>query len=105
MQEYAEEAVAIQMPILQKVLVQQARVKNGTIWKEHPEVLERAMKESDRWDNLAEEGLSDKEIKATFFQKVPMKIFAWNANREKDTIMTPYDSIKYHRQMLQTAFM
>ena len=33
-----------------------------------------------------------------------MKVFAWNAKREKDTIMTPMDSIKYHRQMLQTAF-
>lgn len=105
MQEYAEEAVAVQMPVLQKVLIQQAKVKNGGVWKEHPEVLERAMKESDRWDNLAGEGLSDKEIKATFYKKVPMKIFAWNAKREKDTVMTPYDSIKYHRQMLQTAFM
>lgn len=34
-----------------------------------------------------------------------MKVFSWNAKREKDTVMTPYDSIKYHRQMLQTAFM
>jgi penicillin-binding protein 1A len=105
MQEYAEEAVAVQLPQLQKALNQRPIVKNGTIWKEHPEVLERAMKESDRWRNLADEGLSDKEIKATFYQKVPMKIFAWNAKRETDTVMTPYDSIKYHRQMVQTAFM
>ena len=34
-----------------------------------------------------------------------MKVFAWNSKREKDTVMTPYDSIKYHRQMMQTAFM
>ena len=34
-----------------------------------------------------------------------MKVFAWNAKRELDTVMTPYDSIKYHRQMIQTAFM
>ena len=34
-----------------------------------------------------------------------MKVFAWNSNREKDTVMTPLDSIKYHREMLQTAFM
>jgi penicillin-binding protein 1A len=105
MQEYAEEAVAIQLPQLQKALNLRPIVKNGTIWKEHPEVLEKAMKESERWHNLADDGLSDKEIKATFYQKVPMKIFAWNAKREKDTIMTPYDSIKYHRQMVQTAFM
>ncbi|MES1220536.1 MAG: transglycosylase domain-containing protein, partial [Bacteroidota bacterium] len=39
------------------------------------------------------------------YKKVPMKVFAWNAKREKDTIMTPIDSIKYHRQMMQTSFM
>lgn len=105
MQEYAEEAVAQQLPVLQKALVKQSKLKNGTIWKEHPEVLERAMKESDRWRNMAADGLSDKEIKAAFREKVPMKIFAWNSKREKDTVMTPLDSIKYHRLMFQTAFM
>ena len=59
----------------------------------------QAMKQSDRWQNGEDDGLSDKEINASFYQKVPMKVFAWNAKREKDTIMTPYDSIKYHRQM------
>src|SRR5258705_7866400 len=105
MQEYAEEAVTVQLPVLQKALNSQAKVKNGIIWKEHPEVLDKAMKESERWKNLADDGLSDKEIKATFYKKVPMKIFAWNPKREKDTVMTPYDSIKYHRQLLQTSFM
>ena len=78
-----------------------AILKTGTVWKGHENVLEQAMKQSDRWKNLAEDGLSDKEIKATFYKKVPMKVFAWNAKREKDTIMTPYDSIKYHRQMIK----
>jgi penicillin-binding protein 1A len=105
MQEYAEEAVTVQLPVLQKALNAQAKVKNGSIWKDHPDVLERAMKESERWKNLADDGLSDKEIKLTFYQKVPMKIFAWNAKREKDTVMTPFDSIKYHHQLLQSSFM
>jgi penicillin-binding protein 1A len=34
-----------------------------------------------------------------------MKIFAWNAKRTTDTVMTPMDSIKYHRQMMQCVFM
>lgn len=34
-----------------------------------------------------------------------MKVFAWNPNREKDTVMTPMDSIKYHRAMVQAGFM
>lgn len=105
MQEYAEESVASHMPTLQKALVSQGRVKNGSVWKEHENIIEAAMKQSDRWKNLADDGLSDKEIKASFSKKVSMKIFAWNSNREKDTVMTPLDSIKYHRQMMQTAFM
>jgi penicillin-binding protein 1A len=105
MQEYAEEAAASQMPVLQKNLNAQSNIKKGTVWKGHENVLQAEMKRSDRWRQMADEGLSDKEIKASFFQKVPMKVFAWNSKREKDTIMTPYDSIKYHRQMIQTAFM
>lgn len=105
MQEYAEEAAASHMPVLQKALNAQSKIKKGTVWKGHENVLQAEMKKSDRWRSLADDGLTDKEIKATFFKKVPMKIFAWNRNREKDTVMTPYDSIKYHRQMIQTAFM
>jgi penicillin-binding protein 1A len=35
-----------------------------------------------------------------------MKIFSWRGNEkhEKDTVMTPFDSIKYHKQLLQTSF-
>ncbi len=105
MQEYAEEAVASHMPTLQKALVSQSRVKNGAVWKDHEDIIEKAMKQSDRWRNMAEDGLSDKEIRAAFDQKVKMKVFAWNAKREKDTLMTPHDSIRYHRQMMQTGFM
>ena len=105
MQEYAEEAVAVHMPTLQKALNKQSKIKNGAVWKQHDNILQSEMKKSDRWRYLADDGLTDKEIKATFFQKTPMKVFAWNSKREKDTVMTPYDSIKYHRQMMQTAFM
>ena len=104
MQEYAEEAVASHMPVLQKALNAQSKIKNGAIWKEHENILQSEMKKSDRWRSLADDGLTDKEIKATFFKKTPMKVFAWNNKREKDTVMTPYDSIKYHRQMMQTSF-
>lgn len=105
MQEYAEEAVALQLPVLQRNLNMMSYIKNGAVWKEHEDVLQTAMHKSERWKNLEEDGLSDKEIKASFYKKVPMKVFAWNSKREKDTIMTPYDSIKYHRQMVQSAFM
>lgn len=105
MQLYAEEAVAKHMPVLQRVLSAQASVKTDAVWKGHENILQNAMKNSDRWKNLKEDGLTDEEIKKTFFEKTRMKVFAWNPQREKDTVMTPYDSLKYHREMLQTAFM
>ncbi len=104
MQEYAEESVAQQMPILQRGLNAQRNIKNGNVWKGHENVLEQAMKDSDRWKAMKEDGFGDKEIKASFSKKVPMTVFAWNPKREKDTVMTPMDSIKYHRQMMQTGF-
>jgi penicillin-binding protein 1A len=104
MQQYAEEAQAQQMPILQRALNNQRNIKSGTVWKEHANVIEAAMKNSDRWRNLKEDGLTDEEIRKTFKQKVKMKLFAWNKTRETDTTMTPLDSIKYHRQMVQSAF-
>lgn len=105
MQEYAEEGLAQHMTMLQKGINARTDMKTGSLWKGHEKLLEKAVKESDRWKNLEEDGLSDKEIRASFDVKVQMKVFAWNTKREKDTVMTPLDSIKYHLQMEQAAFM
>jgi penicillin-binding protein 1A len=105
MQLYADEAVAKQMPILQKALSSQYDIRKGLIWKDHSNILDADMRNSERWHNLEEDGLEDAQIRKTFFQPIAMKIFAWNSKREKDTVMTPMDSIKYNQQMLQTAFM
>lgn len=105
MQMYAEESVAKHISYMQKLLNAQENFKKGTIWKGHENILEQIMKQTDRWRNAKREGASDEETRNSFFQKVPMRIFAWNSRRGKDTTMTPYDSIKYHRQMLQAGFM
>ncbi|WP_121354369.1 penicillin-binding protein 1A [Flavisolibacter nicotianae] len=105
MQDYAEEAMVQQMPILQKSLNSQRNVRTGSVWQGHEDVLEAAMKNSDRWRNMKDDNIDEKTIRASFKQKVPMKVFAWNAKKEKDTVMTPMDSIKYHRQMMQVGFM
>ena len=105
MQEYAEIAIAEWMPTMQKYLNATGNIKNGTVWKEFKNVLDAAMKNSDRWANMKDDGFSDEEIKRAFNKKIPMKVFAWNAKREKDTVMSPYDSIKYHKQVMQASFM
>jgi penicillin-binding protein 1A len=105
MQLYADEAVAKQMPILQRALSSQNDIRKGLIWKDHTNILDAAMRNSERWRNLEEDGLEDAQIRKTFYQPIAMKVFAWNSKREKDTVMTPLDSIKYNQQMLQTAFL
>src|SRR5580704_2423980 len=105
MQVYAEEAVAKHLPVLQKMLDAQSSVRKGTVWKEHQNLLEGYMRDSERWQNMEDDGISEADIKKSFTKPVQMKVFAWNAKREKDTIMSPMDSIKYSREMLQTAFM
>src|SRR5687767_2245636 len=62
------------------------------------------MKQSDRYKNMKREGISVDDIKHSFQQPTPMTVFGWNNAREIDTIMTPYDSIKYCKQMLQAGF-
>ena len=105
MQEYAEEAIAEWMPTMQKILNATGSIKTGKVWEDYGKVIDSAMKQSDRWANMQEEGYSDDEIKRAFKKKIPMKVFAWNAKREKDTTMSPYDSIKYHKQIMQASFM
>ncbi|MDQ2719680.1 MAG: transglycosylase domain-containing protein [Bacteroidota bacterium] len=101
MQLYAEEAVVKHMTSMQKTFNRQLP-KN--VWKGEEDILNRAMKESDRWKYMKESGATDEEIKKSFHVPVSMKVFAWNAKRETDTVMTPLDSIKYFKQMMQTAF-
>jgi penicillin-binding protein 1A len=105
MQVYAEQAVEKHISEMQKYLNAQSNIKSGSVWKERENVLEAAMKQSDRWRNMKTEGATDEVIKKSFYEKTKMKIFSWNNKREADTIMTPYDSIKYSRQMLQAGFM
>ena len=107
MQEYAEIAVYRHMQNLQKVFSSQKNIRDGSIWntKDGKAVLENSIKQSDRWRNLKEDGVDEKEIRASFNDKVPMKVFAWNDKREKDTVMSPLDSIKYHKTMMQTGFL
>ncbi|MEI8052672.1 MAG: transglycosylase domain-containing protein [Bacteroidota bacterium] len=106
MQSYAERAVEDHMPVIQQKLNMFFKSKGDKLWDGHDNVIESAMKFTDRWKTMQEEGVDTAEIKKSFYVPVRMKIFSWwgNKSHEKDTIMTPFDSIKYHKQLLQTSF-
>ena len=105
MQYYAEEAVARHMSYLQKAFNQQSNIKNGTIWKDFNNLLELAIKQTDRWKKMKAEDIDESEIRKSFDEPINMRIFAYNKNRFIDTTMSPLDSLKYHKQILQTGFL
>ncbi|MEO9512964.1 MAG: transglycosylase domain-containing protein [Flavobacteriaceae bacterium] len=69
-------------------------------------IMRRAMKQSEMWRNLTRMGKSEKEIEEIFHQKKGMTVFDWNSDSfDKDTIMTPMDSIRYYKTFLRTSMM
>jgi len=69
-------------------------------------IMERAMKNSSRWRKMKAEGKEEKDIRASFAKKTEMTVFDWNSDgRERDTIMTPLDSIRYYKTFLRAAMM
>ena len=101
MQLYAEEAVVLHMSAMQKKFNSQL---GKDVWKNHQDILLRAMKETERWRQMSDDEIKEEDIKKSFYVPERMKLFAWNKNREIDTVMTPLDSIKYLKQMMQTSF-
>ena len=66
-------------------------------------ILTRAMQQTDRYRALKAEGLDLDEIKLAFKKPEEMRVFSWNG--PIDTIMSPWDSIRYHKSFLRSAFM
>lgn len=63
----------------------------------------RAMHQTDRYRELKKSGMKEDEIRKEFKKPVEMRVFTWGGPR--DTIMSPLDSIRYHKSFLRTGFM
>lgn len=58
---------------------------------------------SDRYRSLKKAGVSNDSIDKSFNTPIPMRVFSWKG--EIDTVMSPMDSIKYHKWFLQAGLM
>ncbi len=113
MQTNAENAVQKHMANLQaEFFHQNTPERNATapfLELDEPEIdriMERAMKNSPRWRQMKAAGIAEKDIRQSFTKKTEMRVFDWNSDaREKDTIMTPLDSIRYYKTFLRAAMM
>jgi len=128
MQQYAEEAVASYMPILQEQFYQHWDVEvyeegeeidvDGEDEEEkftHPPFDESlrpgqvdtlmltAMKRSERHRKLRKRKASEQEIEEVFNTPMQMNVFTWGGS--VDTMLTPMDSILHYKYLLQTGMM
>ena len=108
MQKYAEEAIKEHMTSLQKSFdSEQRRNPNRPFYflkkKQIDDIMLAAMKRTGRYKQLAAEGVSEDSIMMDFKTPTKTTIFTWEG--EKETEMSPYDSIRYHKQIAQAGLM
>ena len=109
MQQYAEEAVSEHIQDLQKSFFREKRRKSYAPFSKDlsPEeidgIMNRSMRQTDRYRALKKQGMSETEIKKVFNTPVDMHVFSYNGLI--DTTMTPMDSIRWNKHFLRCGFM
>lgn len=110
MQRNAEAAVQEHMSNLQRVfeLTTSDRENGPFYFRRNAEeniaaILEQAMKNTQRYRRLKKKGASPDSIQNVFNTKIPMTIFTWQG--DKDTVMSPMDSITYYKGLYQVGLM
>ncbi len=113
MQAYAEEAVREHMLKFQKIFYDHWKMLGKNPWvdvwnKELPNFIENEARKSARYKLLKKEyGNDRKKIFAEMNKPRKMRVYYMTEKEigEKDTIMSPMDSIRYYKHFLQAGFM
>mgnify|MGYP005938037939 CR=1 FL=1 len=107
MQQYAEEAMLKQLrTVIQPKMDAQYRstkvLFQNTSAEEREKIVRQAMRYSDRYRALKEEGRSEAEIDRIFRTPCPTRVFTYRG--ERDTILSPRDSILHHKRIMRAGF-
>lgn len=110
MQRYAEEAIKEHMQYLQETYFKEWHGKDPWKYGERakPDLLEKSMVQSQHFQELKANGKSDEEIRKIFGTKTDMTVFSYNGENNtynKDTVMSPLDSLRYYLQAIQCGFL
>lgn len=101
LQEYAENAMTQQMKEIQRTFFDHwGKTKP---WKGNDDVLDQAIRRSNRYLQMQEAGLSEEEIMKALQKPVSTSLFTWNGVREAK--VSPIDSIIHHLQYLNAGFL
>jgi penicillin-binding protein 1A len=110
MQGYAEEALREHLSKdLQPAFNQRAKgyrnppYSNDLNSSQIKQLINRSVRQSDRYQNMRRAGIPEDSITLAFNTPIPMKLFSWDG--ERDTLMTPLDSIWYYKFFVRSSFM
>ncbi|RKD91957.1 transglycosylase domain-containing protein [Mangrovibacterium diazotrophicum] len=110
MQQYAEEAVEDHLKLdLQPGFERHLKTLRNPPFSDDmsnddvEHLLALSMRQSERYRVLRLQGLNAEQIKKNFNEKVEMTVFSWKGDR--DTIMSPLDSIRYNLSYLRSSMM
>ena len=110
MQKNAEEAVQEHMGNLQRIfnIIKEDRKYGPYYFDEDPagkvrKILDQAMRRTQRYKGLKKNGASSDSIRIVFNTAIPMTLFSWEG--DKDTVMSPMDSIMYYKGIYQVGMM
>ena len=110
LQLHAEQAVEKHMKeVIQPAFFKELQRRGGNPFnnltaEQEERFMTQAMKASDRYYQMKQDGVSESEIKKFFKeQKVDMRVFSWNG--PIDTVMTPWDSLLYVKKFLNAGLM
>ncbi len=106
MQMYAEDAVAEHLTNWQKAFVAQPGYKDGSVWNKPAvhTILNASIKSCDRYQMYKTQDMNETRAMAEMKKPIKMRVFGWTKGHYKDTIMSPVDSIKYMKTILQAGF-
>lgn len=100
LQEYAQQAVAKHMKTLQADF--EKHWGKNRPWTNATDILDAAIKRSNRYKALADAGANRTEIDKAFKTPVKMNVFSYGDEITKT--MTPLDSVAYHLMFLNAGF-
>ena len=111
MQRYAEEAVSEHMREQQKSFFKELKRKKTAPFsidlteEEVKGIMNRSIRQTDRYRAMKRAGVSHDSIMMAFHQPVEMQVFSYDGTGLIDTVMSPYDSIRWLKSYLRCGFM
>ncbi len=109
MQQAAEEAVSEHMQSLQKTFFKEKKGRSYAPFSRRlgqdkvDGIMSTSMRQTERYIKMRAAGTSKADIEKVFNEPIEMQVFTYEGMQ--DTIMSPIDSIRYHKHFLRCGFM